>query len=101
VVADAVAFEPVSTLKFPANREKEQGISSNPRTWCNFEGRHASNFKRLRRNSLYNRTGNYFEGTGNSGSGTGNFPGQIPKSSPDPKKTEKKIVQNSARLEAM
>jgi hypothetical protein len=37
----------------------------------------------LQRNSLRNRTGNYFGGTGNSGSGTGNFSRSNPKSSPD------------------
>jgi hypothetical protein len=29
VVADAVAVEPVSAAKFPANRDKEQGILQN------------------------------------------------------------------------
>jgi len=76
VVADAVAVEPVSTVKFPANREKNRefckiaasGAPETPNSGCRCRVSDA--------NSLLNITGNFFGRTGNSGAGTGNFSDQ-------------------------
>src|SRR5665811_1067029 len=76
MVADAVTYEPVSTLKFPANREKNREFRR-IRPLSAILKADTSKFKGLQRNSLRNRTGNYFGGTGNSGAGTGNFTSQI------------------------
>ena len=62
MVADAVAFEPVSTSEFPANREKNREFF-----WINwdFGGQCASQFNRLQQDSLINGTGNFFGLAGN------------------------------------
>ena len=64
VVADAVGFEPVSTAKFPANREINREFFN---FWAKpqLRARHSSNDSvDLEQNSLLNRTGNFCEGTG-------------------------------------
>jgi hypothetical protein len=66
VVADAVVIEPVSTSKFPPNREINREFHQTGPL-----GAILSKFRGLQRNSLRNRTGNYFGGTGNFGAGTG------------------------------
>ena len=73
MVADAVAFEPVSTLKFPADREKTREFfnirpdrgSGGPDTRNDFADL-------LERNSLLIGTGNFCKGTGNLNARTGN-----------------------------
>jgi hypothetical protein len=64
-VAHAVGFEPVSTLKFPANREINRDFF---KFWARpqLSARHSSNDSvDLEQNSLLNRTGNFCEPTGN------------------------------------
>ena len=72
-MADAVQREPVSTLKFPANRGKEPGIfqlRANSRP----SGRYSSNdLTDLERNSLRDGTGNFCKGSGNFDARTGNL----------------------------
>ena len=69
-MADAVAFEPVSNPKFPANRENNREF---------FEFKPGAQYKAYKpnvsgpfqQNPLFNGTGNFFNETGNYSQGTG------------------------------
>jgi hypothetical protein len=73
LAADAVQVEPVSTLKFPANREINREFFDFGSD-CSLTGRHSSNDSEdLERNSLLKGTGNSCEKTGNLNARTGNL----------------------------
>jgi hypothetical protein len=72
MVADAVEFEPVSTTKFPGNREKNRDFRQIPLLNENFDA-DMQQIKGLLPNSLRNKTGNLFERTGKYSTGSGNY----------------------------
>ena len=73
VVADAVAVEPVSTPKFPANREINREFCRIRPLGAIFKPDTRVNSEACSEIPYFNGTGNYFEGTGNSGARAGNF----------------------------
>jgi hypothetical protein len=78
MVADAVIVEPVSTLKFPASREKNRDFFDSGAVY-RLGGRFEPNdFGGLEPNSLLIGAGNFWARTGNSRNLTGNFAGHIP-----------------------
>jgi hypothetical protein len=76
LVADAVQVEPVSTAKFPANREKNREFYRIVSFGSVRDCKQRRRYRASEPNSLLNRTGNYFGGTGNLGARTGNSLGQ-------------------------
>ena len=73
MVADAVTCEPVSTAKFPANREKNSEFCKIPPSGAPEAANSGVVTGVFDANSLLNGTENYFGGTGKLGVGTGNF----------------------------
>jgi hypothetical protein len=65
VVADAVAIEPVSASKFPANREINREFCEILAAATLFAPQSASKFNGFERNSLSKVTGNFLRVTGN------------------------------------
>jgi hypothetical protein len=59
VVVDAVRIEPVSTAKFPANRENNREFLRILVFGCDFDTQSARQFNGFQLNSLCNRTGNF------------------------------------------
>jgi hypothetical protein len=59
VVVDAASIEPVSTVKFPANREKNREFRGNRPFAGDLGVQSTSEFNCLQRNSLRNGTGNF------------------------------------------